>query len=170
MNEHSHGHPECALWKAYERAGSRRAMSTHPRDQSKLARSLSVLAHIPAAPRKITAPELCKDYDEVRPHSSCGQIPPAQFAALQRQQRNEQNRDSTHPQSQQPPTPGFATYCLLSQYLPKRTDLSVYSQDDLNQIALSLNTRPRQRYGFYTPLQAYNPNHRLTEAKLGSMH
>ena len=35
-------------------------MSTRPRDQSKLARSLSVLAHIPAAPRKITAPALCK--------------------------------------------------------------------------------------------------------------
>jgi len=35
-------------------------MSLHTRDQSKFARSLSVLAHIPAAPRKITAPEICK--------------------------------------------------------------------------------------------------------------
>ena len=59
---------------------------------------------------------------------------------------------------------------LLRQYLPKGTDLSVYSQDDLNQIALSLNTRPRQRHGFHTPLQIYNEHLRLAEAKLGTMH
>ena len=59
---------------------------------------------------------------------------------------------------------------LLRQYLPKGTDLSVYSQDELNQIALSLNTRPRQRHGFHTPLQVYNEHLRLAEAKLGTMH
>ena len=59
---------------------------------------------------------------------------------------------------------------LLRQYLPKGTDLSVYSQDDLNQIALSLNTRPRQRHGFHTPLQVYNEHLRLAEATLGTMH
>ena len=61
---------------------------------------------------------------------------------------------------------------LLRQYLPKGTDLSVYSQDELNQIALNLNTRPRQRqrHGFHTPLQVYNEYRRLAEATLGTMH
>jgi IS30 family transposase len=59
---------------------------------------------------------------------------------------------------------------LLRQYLPKGTDLSVYSQDDLNQIALSLNTRLSQRYGFHMPLQVYNEHLRLAEGKLGTIH
>lgn len=59
---------------------------------------------------------------------------------------------------------------LLRQYLPKGTDLSVYSQNELNQIALSLNTRPRQRHRFHTPQQVYNEHLRLAEAPLGTMH
>ena len=59
---------------------------------------------------------------------------------------------------------------LLRQYMPKGTDLSIYSQDELNQIALSLNTRPRKRHGFRTPLEIYNEHLRLVEADLGSMH
>jgi IS30 family transposase len=40
---------------------------------------------------------------------------------------------------------------LLRQYFPKNTDLTDYSQSDLNQVALRLNQRPRQTLGFQTP-------------------
>lgn len=40
---------------------------------------------------------------------------------------------------------------LLRQYFPKGTDLSGYSQSDLNKVALRLNQRPRKTLGFYTP-------------------
>jgi IS30 family transposase len=59
---------------------------------------------------------------------------------------------------------------LLRQYLPKGTDLSIYSQDELNQIALTLNTRPRARHDFRSPLQVYNEHLQLAEAQLGLMH
>jgi IS30 family transposase len=40
---------------------------------------------------------------------------------------------------------------LLRQYLPKKADLSSFSQSELDAIALRLNTRPRQTLGFRTP-------------------
>lgn len=40
---------------------------------------------------------------------------------------------------------------LLRQYFPDGTDLSRYTQQELNQIACKLNTRPRKTLGFQTP-------------------
>jgi IS30 family transposase len=40
---------------------------------------------------------------------------------------------------------------LLRQYFPKGADLTGYSQDDLDAVALQLNTRPRKTLGFITP-------------------
>jgi IS30 family transposase len=40
---------------------------------------------------------------------------------------------------------------LLRQYLPKKANLSRFSQSELDAIALRLNTRPRQTLGFRTP-------------------
>lgn len=44
---------------------------------------------------------------------------------------------------------------LLREYLSKGTDLSVYSQEELDEIADSLNTRPRKTLDWRTPLEVY---------------
>jgi IS30 family transposase len=44
---------------------------------------------------------------------------------------------------------------LLRQYLPKGTDLSVFSQEELDAIAFKLNARPRKIHGFRSPFEVY---------------
>ncbi len=44
---------------------------------------------------------------------------------------------------------------LLRQYMPKETDLSVFSQDELDVFVFQLNTRPRKRLGFKPLLEVF---------------
>ena len=46
---------------------------------------------------------------------------------------------------------------LLRQYFPKGTNLSTYTQADLNTIAQRLNSRPRKTLGYATPADTLRP-------------
>ncbi|CAM3489757.1 transposase (fragment) [Cupriavidus taiwanensis] len=51
---------------------------------------------------------------------------------------------------------------LLRQYLPKGTDLSIYSQAKLNAIARRLHERPRKALNFDTPAERFHQAVALT--------
>lgn len=59
---------------------------------------------------------------------------------------------------------------LLRQYMPKGSDLSIYSQDQLDAIALSLNTRPRETLGWKTPLAVYTEHMARLQLQADSIH
>lgn len=45
---------------------------------------------------------------------------------------------------------------LLRQYMPKKTDLNIYNQSDLDQMAKELNERPRKTLSFLSPADKLN--------------
>jgi IS30 family transposase len=42
---------------------------------------------------------------------------------------------------------------LIRQYLPKGTDLSGHSQEELDAISYQMNIRPRKRFDFKCPIE-----------------
>lgn len=57
---------------------------------------------------------------------------------------------------------------LLRQYLPKGTDLSSYTQCELNAIAQKLNTRPRKCLNWATPLEVFTQLRHQSPVALGT--
>ena len=47
---------------------------------------------------------------------------------------------------------------LLREYLPKKSDLSHHSQEQLDHIAWKLNTRPRKSLGWKCPVELFMPD------------
>jgi IS30 family transposase len=45
---------------------------------------------------------------------------------------------------------------LIRWYLPKKTDFAKISEEEIKSIEYSLNTRPRKRLGWRTPLEVFN--------------
>jgi transposase, IS30 family len=45
---------------------------------------------------------------------------------------------------------------LLRDYFPKKTDFSIISEEEILKVEYSLNTRPRKRLGYKTPLEVFS--------------
>jgi IS30 family transposase len=54
---------------------------------------------------------------------------------------------------------------LLRQYFPKGTDLSAHNADDLEAVALALNTRPRKTLGWKTPAETLDEFLRMSHTQ-----
>ena len=54
---------------------------------------------------------------------------------------------------------------LLRQYFPKGTDLSAHNANDLEAVALALNTRPRKTLGWKTPAETLDEFLRVSHTK-----
>ncbi|MEH2521804.1 IS30 family transposase [Bradyrhizobium sp. AZCC 1610] len=54
---------------------------------------------------------------------------------------------------------------LLRQYFPKGTDLSAHNADDLEAVAIALNTRPRKTLGWKTPAETLDEFLRVSHTK-----
>jgi transposase, IS30 family len=60
---------------------------------------------------------------------------------------------------------------LLRQYFPKGTDLHRHSRDDVDAVALALNTRPRKTLGWKTPAEALDEHLRsIQQAGVATTH
>jgi len=54
---------------------------------------------------------------------------------------------------------------LLRQYFPKGTDLSMHNAEDLEAVALALNTRPRKTLGWKTPAETLDQLLRVSDTR-----
>ena len=59
---------------------------------------------------------------------------------------------------------------LLRQYFPKGTDLSGYTQEQLDAVADELNRRPRMTLGYCTPLEVYAQHLQRLNLQADSVH
>lgn len=58
---------------------------------------------------------------------------------------------------------------LVRQYIPKSSDISKYTDDEIKKIEMKLNTRPRKRLGYKTPLEVMLENKQFKQFQLNDI-